>query len=577
MASILETFFIMFESNSDQLKKGQEGAKKSSKDLEDQLSRTDRQAKALGDSFLNMVKEAGAAIVAGLAVEKIYEGVKAEAELNAQLGLTAERLDVNIEDLGAWGEAAKRSGGSMDGLISSLDFLNKNMAAVEAGGQSRLKPFFEHLKIQTLDAHKKVRPLFEILGDLADRFSKMGKQEVAGFGEKLGLDPGTVMMLQQGRRGVEDIVARMKSLGVTTKEDAETAHKFNLQVEDMDQQFRHVYTTIGSWLLPGLTSFLKWIHTTVGYLTEHKTAVEGFFIGVAGIITYLYLPAMIRAAAATWAAIGPYVLIIAAVLALAAAFALVYDDVMNFLAGNQSVIGELSKKWPWIGETVRAVVTGIGEAFRWTVDLIRAEVDTLVALFHFLVASVQLAGRLISGAWNTATTFVEEKINALVKRFPLLGLAFHAVGEIFKVVGRAIVDVFQWIIDKITHVAELYKWFTGGLKAATVAISTIAAHPAAADPGHALAAGKAAHVTAADTGHALAQGKAAIHTANVTPFAARPGTVRQGDKHYHITVGDVHIEGSQVTDAESAGRTVGHELEKHLRQAINHVDDGVQA
>lgn len=558
MSSILETFFIMFDSNADQLKKGQAGAKQSSKELEDQLGATDRQAKALGDSFLNMAKEAAGALAAAFAVEKVYEGVKAQAEYNAQLGLTAERLDVNIEDLGAWSEAAARSGGSVEGFTSSLDFLNKNLAMTEATGKSRLAPFFDQMKIKMVDVYGKVRPLFDILGDLSDRFSKMGKQEVAGFGEKLGLDPGTVMMLQQGRRGVEDVVARMKLLGVTSKEDAETAHKFNLQMEDMDQQLHHVYTTIGSWLLPGLTSFLKWIQTTVSYLAEHKTAVEGFFIGVAGVVTYLYLPAIIRAAVATWALIGPYVLAIAVVLALAAAFALVYDDVMNFLAGNQSVIGELSKKWPWVGELVRATVTAIGDAFRWTVDLIKAEVQTFIAAFQFLYAALTAIGRLIAVGFHATFGFIEEKINALVRRFPLLGIAFRAVGEIFKAVGHAILAVFEWIIDKVTHLADLYRWFTKGLAAGTVALNTIAANPAAAD-----------------TNKALEAGRQAVVVANASPFNAA-GNLKRGDTTVHVTTGDIHIEGSGITDAEGVGKTVSTELDKHLRQALNHVDDGVQ-
>lgn len=558
MSSILETFFILFESNTDQLKKGQGEAKKSSKDLEEQLSSTDRQAKALGESFMDMAKEAAGALAAAFAVEKIYEGVKAQAEYNAQLGLTAERLNVNVEDLDAWGAAAKRSGGSVEGFTASLDFLNKNMAAVEAGGQSRLKPFFEHLKIQTLDAHHKIRPLFDILGDLSDRFSKMGAQEVAGFGEKLGLDQGTVLMLQQGRRGLEDLIAREKELGGTTKEDAEIAHKFAQQTDDMDRQLKKVYTTIGSAILPSLTELLKWFQNAFGYMAEHKTAVEGFFIGVAGVITYIYLPVITEALIETLAFLAPWILIIAAVVAFGVAIGLVADDVANFLAGNESVIGELSKKWPWLGELVRDVVNGIVEIFNWAVDTIGASVDLFVALFHYMVASFQLVGRLIVGSWNATINFIDEKINYLSKRFPILGFVFRAIGEVFKTVGHAIVAVFDWILDKIAHVADFYRWFTGGLKNATVAINTIAADP-----------------NSAQTFAAVKTGRVAVATAN-GPVSALGSPLKAGDRTYHVTTGDIHIDGSGITDAEGVGRTVGTELEKHLRQAINHVDDGVQ-
>jgi hypothetical protein len=551
----------MFDSNADQLKKGQDKAKGSSKELEDQLGRTDRQAKQLGDRFLETAKRAGEMLLTAFAVERVYQGVKAQAEYNAQLGLTAQRLNVNIEDLAAWGEASTRAGGSAEGFAGSLDFLNKNMAAVEAGGQSRLKPFFKAMKIEILDIHKKVRPLFDILGDLADRFSKMGAQEVAGFGERLGLDTGTVMMLQMGRRAVEDLVKRQKELGVTSKEDAETAHKFNMQLEDLEQILHKVYTVIGSSILPGLTAFFHKAEDVVQFLERHKTFVEGFFIGTAAAITLYYLPAITRAAVRTLLAIGPYLLIAAAILAVGAAFGLIYDDIVNFMEGNASVIGELSKKWPWIGELVRTVVTDIAAVFQWAVGVLKAGVNLVVAAFEFLWATVAMVGRLITQGWNLTVNFIDGKIKQLVRAFPALGGAFRAVGEVFKSVGHAIVAVFDWIFDKVKHLSQILGFFTRGIAAGTAIVSGLGAAPAAAD-----------------THHAIAAGKAAIVTAQLTPLsAARAGAPGGGDKTYHITTGEIHIDAPNAKDGNEVGKTIAGALDTHLRQALNHFDDGVQS
>lgn len=539
----------MFETNADKVKKGNDETKKSTDDLEESLGRTDRQAHVMGEHIVGTLKEVAGAFAAAFAVDKIFEGIKAQAELNAQLGETATRLGVNIEDLAAWGEGSKRNGGSVEEFAGTLDFLNKNLAAVDATGTSRVLPFFKKLKIQGTDAHGKIRPLFDLLGDLAGRFEHMSKQESAGYAEKLGIGPGTLLLLQSGRKGVEDTIKRMKELGVTTKEDAETAHAFNDQLDDLHQVLGHIYTAIGSAVLPSLMEFFHWIEKIATYLSSHATLVEGFFIGVAGVISYLYLPAMIEAAVATFAALAPFLLIGAAIIAVGAAFALIYDDVMNFLKGNQSVIGELSKRWPWVGETIKTVVQGIADIFEWAVGVIKGAIDLWVAAFELAYAVMALVGRVIIGEWRAVVTFIEEKIKALVKAFPLLGVAFRAVGEVFKAVGHAILEVFEWIISKVAKLADFYKWITGGLKSATVTVNGVAVGQSA------LATAGGAHL-------------GALSSTSLT-------SLRGGDKNVKVDVGGIKID-APGADAQTVGDKVGDSLADHMRQAVNHFDDGVR-
>lgn len=551
MASLLETFYIMFESNSDKVKKGNEDIRRSSKDAEESLGRTDRQAQAMGEHLVSTLKNVAAGFAAAFAVREIEHAIVGQAELNAQLGLTAKRLNVNIEDLGAWSEAALRSGGTTEGFASSLDFLNKNMAAVEAGAVSRVKPYFKEMKIAMVDAHNKVRPLFDILGDLADRFSKMGAQEVAGFGEKLGLDSGTILMLQSGRRAVEDLVDRQRALGVTSKEDAEAAHKFMMQMQDLSQTFHHLYTTIGTYILPTFTAVAHGIENIVEYLAKHKTLVEGFFVGVAGAITVFYLPAMIEAAIATIAATWPFLLIGLAVVALIAAFALLYDDVMNFLDGNNSVIGELSKKWPWIGAVVRGVVKDVAEIFEWAYDVIKGEVDLMIAAFELAAAAIGAAGRLMTDGWRTTTDFISGRVDALVKKIPMLSGAFGTVGQAFKSIGKGIVAVFDWILDKAGKLGVLFHSIANGLHSVTATLSGVDV-------------GRAALATA---GHASLGAMTSNSIANSS---------RGGDRSVRVDVGGVKID-APGADGAKIGQTVGDHLETHLRQAVNHFDDGVRS
>lgn len=452
MASLLETFFILFDSNDDKIKKSVPGTKQKVDDLDKSLTHTDRAAKAMGESILTTFRSIAGAAVGAFAVRDVYEAITAQAELNEQLGLTATRLNVNIEDLDAWGKASQRFGGSEQGFQQTLDFLNRGMADIATKGTSRLKPFFDELKIKTTDAPKHVRPLFDILGDLADRLSKMDKQQAAGIGEKLGIDTGTLIMLQSGRRNLEDLIKRQKELGVTTEQDAEEAHKYEEAIADLNAMLHHLYTEIGSSVLPALTSFFGWLERGWNYLMQHKGLVEGFFIGVAGVITAVYLPAVIEAIVATVAWLAPFILIGGAIAAVGIALGLLVDDVQNFLAGHKSVIGELSKKWPIVGETVRAVVRDVQAALQWLLDFAKGWVQGLGASFHLVGALASAGAAIIVSVFKSVSGTLADFSRGFTKAFPLWAEGFKMVG--------GVIGWFVGLIEKmIGLLASAAGWF----------------------------------------------------------------------------------------------------------------------
>ncbi|MFX3916327.1 hypothetical protein ACJBW5_10320, partial [Streptococcus suis] len=86
-------------------------------------------------------------------------------------------------------------------------------------------------------------------------------------------------------------------------------------------------------LLPAITWVIDKLGDLVKWFGENQTVITGFFIAIAAVAAYMYLPAMLAAAAATLAATCPFIAIGAAIGAAAAMFALIYDDIMNFIEG----------------------------------------------------------------------------------------------------------------------------------------------------------------------------------------------------------------------------------------------------
>lgn len=412
MANVLETFYFLFRSDAEALDAGLSESERRARETEGAVSRTDAAAGSLGESFKAVAMQAMGVLAAFASVGAIIEGVKAATEFNDKLGETAEALEVNIEDLSAWGDAAQMSGGSAEAFQGTLKSLTAAMAAVDTTGKSRLKPFFDELGISMLDTAGKARPVMELLPELAKSFEGMSKAQSFGIGQKLGLDQGTIMLLQRGRVGLDELIKRQKELGVTTEEDARIAGDFNDALDDTAHAFRGVFTGIASAILPALTALNQALQTVAVWIRQNDKLVTGFFMAVAGIVTAYYLPAMYRAAVATTLATLPFIAIGLAVVAAAAAFALLYDDVMTFLEGGESLTGDLIK-WFYGLNIVKGSVSGLTTAFEVMGDAINA----IIEAFQWLISKgsqvADILGNLQGFASEKLTQAMEFGVNAI--------------------------------------------------------------------------------------------------------------------------------------------------------------------
>jgi len=367
---LLETFFILFDSDAKKVEKEADKAGHATERLTERINLGHGAAIRLGESLHETVLELGAMVGGLLAIGASIEGIKQAEEYAAKLNDTSETLGISVENLSAWGDAAHHLGGSADGLTDSLARLTASLAQVDVTGKSRAAPFFQSLGIQMLDANGKGRPVLDLLTDLAGKFEGMDKQESLGLGRKLGLDDGTIRLLQQGKQGLTDLVAKTKEYGVITTEQSEVADKFDKQLDWTKLLFRTLALEVGTPVLEAFTKFLEGLQKVLlvmkelpQWLRENSEYFKtlGYTIGfVATIITAAMIPAIIEMGAtlAAWlvknelllaimagllqaTAIG-FLLNILLVAALAAGFFFVYlvlDDIRAFIGGEDSYLG----------------------------------------------------------------------------------------------------------------------------------------------------------------------------------------------------------------------------------------------
>lgn len=416
MASILETFVIHFEADADDVKKGTDKAKKSTDDLNKSLKQTDLSSQKLGTSFKGMIASAAGAFAAILSVGAFAAGSKGAAQYTDEIGKLSQALDIGVGDADAWTGAVIKSGGSATSFASSAKRLNASLAEFATKGSSRASPFLESLGISMTDVEGKARKVVDVLPELADEFSKISKSEALGIGEKIGLDQATILTLTGGRSALDDIIKRQKELGVVTKQDKEIAEKFNDQMSDTKTLFRGIFTTANSALLPALTSILKGFEKFIFFMRKHSGLVKGALIGIGTAIAVFVVPPLITAAAAALTLYAPFLLIGAAVAALIATFAILYEDITRFLSGQSSFIGDILKKWPIIGVIVEDVST---------------RVKNLWSLIKLLGSAFLVVGDSIVSAWNEVIDIIKSSIDVVMGAINAISNAFGKVKKFF--------------------------------------------------------------------------------------------------------------------------------------------------
>lgn len=348
--TILDTFYILFKTDADDTAKQIRGVEKASD--------------SVAQAFVGMASQAVAAAAAFVSLGAVVRSVFDAASVANGLYEVSKALGVNIEELSAWDDAVASSGGTAGDFQNDVRGLSEDLAKIATTGRSNLLPFFQELGIKVTDAHGKVKPVLDLFPQLADSLGKVSKQQALGIGQKLGLSQGTIMLLQQGRREVEAVLAKQRELGVITEKQALIAKKFNDKLQEEAHAYRTVALEVATKALPAYTEFLDLVERGTQFVGRHSDLVIGAFLGIAA--------AAAIAAVTTGFLFSPVVIVTAAIGALVTAAAALYDDFKTFQAGGDSLIGRVVD---WANKF--AVLRGIFQAVADSVKLVTSFLNAM--------------------------------------------------------------------------------------------------------------------------------------------------------------------------------------------------------
>ena len=478
-ANIIESFFVSlgFEVNTEKI----DEFKKKTEELRES-------ATTLGSLFT------GAAAGIGLLVQ----GVAASM---GDIASFAELNDISARSVAALGKIATENDGSLEGMKSTIQSLNKTIGEA-AIGIGRGAMTFEKLGLNAKFADGRVKTVDDLLGEVADKMQGLSRQEQIAMAEKLGIDPQFVKVLEKGSENLAKLREEAELLNPFTEADYQLA-------DQVDKLFLKAKATLGTFtkmlgvsLLPTvkevLQNYLEWfkasrkatsdvfiraLKLTAGavgtvwdwvvrlvhglkdaydWLTQFKlvTYLAAAALAVfASVKTYdfvLQLGAAIRMLTLRMATFNATALIIPAIIgAIIIALGLLIDDYVNWKEGNDSVIGGLVEQFPWLLELIQGIEKAVGEL-----------VDFWVQQFNILKGPLtELGGAL----WNLASILV-------TLLWPVVRMIFTGWAYIMAAVIPIVASLVGWIaemlVGAIASVIEAGTWLANAFTTVFEGIKT---------------------------------------------------------------------------------------------------------
>jgi hypothetical protein len=265
------------------------GLAKSAASVADEIG---KQAQALGVTVQSYQRLQFAAAQAGVAQEQFAGGMarfsRAVIEAAKEQDKTARSTAENLKRIGialspaalaeraladAAAAAAKRQAELNVDVIRGGVSSKQQAESVEEAANALVR-----LGIGVKDASGKIRPLEEILGDLAERFTKLpdGPQKTAAAMELFGraAGPRMIPLLNQGRAGMQEVMNQVQSMGLfVTREQAKIAEGMNDALSFMMQVARGARTQIGLVFAPVITRAADAFREAIA---RNWTTLQGF-------------------------------------------------------------------------------------------------------------------------------------------------------------------------------------------------------------------------------------------------------------------------------------------------------------
>ena len=413
MEQVLKQFTIAFGLNNTALKNGL-------KDSENALS-----------SFADTAKRL---LGAWVSYEFFKNAISNFSEYTMQLSNAAAITGASVNSINALGGALKRFGGNADSAINAIKSINQHLHEAKFGGGALLEISKKYGVVISKGATAE-----QTLLNLAKQMGRYDRQTRIAIASQLGLDEAMIRAFADGGQELEQLINKQKKLNIIDPRDEKIAQKFSYALLDLKDIFTALMRDFARVILPSFTKLLNLFTSFVEFLRKHKIFVTAFFAGILVALTPILLT-LGKMAIASSLAFAPFY----AIGAIIAGLALVFEDLLYYFQGYESVTGNLVKKFPLLApliEPLRSIVLGIYDTFKSIYNLItEPSWDNLSKVFKNV-------GNVIKSLIEIPIKAVKNIIDGLIEKFPILETALKP----FQIVVNGIYEAFKAISEIIAN------------------------------------------------------------------------------------------------------------------------------
>ena len=411
MGDVIEKFFISIGVDAKDLKRDIENAVKSAADaMKKKLSSVFNADAAMAAKSIALI-----AVALGGFVRSTYEEIINLNKLAESLGTTTERLQM-------WQGAAEDAGVATKEVGDVWQRMNTMIAEASTNGKGTLANFVNSgilPSLTTVDG--KIKDTESYMLELADAFANMDKQTATLVGGKLGIKGDFLDFLSQGSGSINQQLGHIKQLGVYTKEDVKIAKEFEKSLKDLRKAFNDIVRSLKTALMPvfrTIVPLLTQVARGVEYLTKHMRIFIPAALAVAGVIAKSLIPGFLKlgGTALEWLK-SPAFLKLALIVGVLVAIGLAIEDIMVWMEGGESVIGDYLGSWEEFGPKVQK---GVQDALQWIADFVTAIQDFIQPIFDFFndfIAQIEAVGNAFMELGDIASTAAENAKNGIYDNF----------------------------------------------------------------------------------------------------------------------------------------------------------------
>lgn len=228
MATIIDSLIVTLGLNSKPFQKGSKEAEASlektkgkGREVSKDLERSGKQ----GAEFFNQLQKSALKLFAVLTVGSgVVAFTKHVISTGAQLDRMSGRVGESVADLSRWQGAVRQSGGTAEGLLSTVQGITQGFTELKLSGQGPLRDLFQQLGISAVEAGKALTPL-QTLRAIAEKLEgkTWSNADKANMLARFGIpDEGTINLLLKGTKEIDRLLAAQKPY---TDSDARAARK----------------------------------------------------------------------------------------------------------------------------------------------------------------------------------------------------------------------------------------------------------------------------------------------------------------------------------------------------------------